>query len=581
VIQRAQALAALVENEFDLVVVGGGITGAGVALDAATRGFSVALIERADYAAGTSSRSSKLVHGGLRYLQNLDLALVREALLERQLMVALAPHLVHPLPLVVPAFDGVRTDRLMGVGLNLYDAMSLDRDRLRAGRSAIARSRRGRGERVPSTASVEAEPQPAAGPAQSETGESWSPERHRMISGEEVLELLPALAVREPTSGYLFYDCQTDDVRLVLTVLGEAERFGAVCANRVDALRLLERDGRQCGLHALDRESGEELEIRAANVVNATGVWADRLMDGSELPRIRPSRGTHILLRHDDLPLVGGAIVPADAGRTIFALPWLGRTLVGTTDLDYEGELEHVRPSVGDIDYLLSAVNEFFGTAFGAEDLAGAYAGVRPLISSGDPKKSVDISRKAELYEASSGMLTITGGKLTTWRRMAKLTVDRLVERDSREAPCRTHEIPLGQGIAAEDLPRVEGVPAESYAALAGRYGYAAREVLALAADWRSTGSPIGQRGELAQPIVPGLPDLLAEVALAARREQARSIGDVFLRRTRLGLLAARELPVKRVADVLARELGWSPERTAREVELFAQEADAEGIRAQ
>ena len=345
-----------------------------------------------------------------------------------------------------------------------------------------------------------------------------------MISGEEVLELLPALAAREPTSGYLFYDCQTDDVRLVLTVLGEAERFGAVCANRVDALSLLERDnGRACGVRALDRESGEELEIRAANVVNATGVWADRLMDGSELPRIRPSRGTHILLRHEDLPLVGGAIVPADEGRTIFALPWLGRTLVGTTDLDYEGELDHVRPSAEDVDYLLSAINEFFGTAFGAEDLAGAFAGVRPLISSGDPKKSVDISRKAELYEASSGMLTITGGKLTTWRRMAKLTVDRLVERDSREAPCRTHEIPLGQGIAAEDLPRVEGVPAESYAALAGRYGYAAREVLALAADWRSTGSPIGQRGELAQPIVPGLPDLLAEVALAARREQARS----------------------------------------------------------
>ena len=233
-----------------------------------------------------------------------------------------------------------------------------------------------------------------------------------------------------------------------------------------------------------------------------------------------------------------------------------------------------------DVDYLLSAINEFFGTSFGAEDLAGAYAGVRPLISSGDPKKSVDISRKAELYEASSGMLTITGGKLTTWRRMAKLTVDRLVERDSREAPCRTHEIPLGQGIAVEDLPRVEGVPEQSYAALAGRYGYAAREVLALATDRRSTGSPIGQPSELAQPIVPGLPDLLAEVALAARREQARSIGDVLLRRTRLGLLAARELPVERVADVLARELGWDSERIAREIELFADEADAEGIRA-
>ncbi len=574
-IARAQALTALAEHEFDLVVVGGGITGAGVALDAATRGFSVALIERADFASGTSSRSSKLVHGGLRYLQNFDLALVREALLERQLMVALAPHLVHPLPLVVPAFDGVRPDRLMGMGLNLYDAMSVtDRrsagERLRAGRAAIGRSRRGRAERAKNASTMETEPQSPPVPAQSETAESWSPERHRTISGAEVIELLPALAAREPTSGYLFYDCQTDDVRLVLTVLGEAERFGAVCANRVDAGGLLARDdGHACGVRAWDRESGEEFEIRAANVVNATGVWADRLMEESELPRIRPSRGTHILLRHEHLPLVGGAIVPAGEGRSIFALPWLGRTLVGTTDLDYEGELDHVSPSAEDVDYLLSAVNEFFGTAFGAHDLAGAYAGVRPLISSGDPKKSVDISRKAELYEAASGMLTITGGKLTTWRRMAKLTVDRLVERDAREAPCHTHEIPLGQAIAVEDLPRVEGVPEESYAALAGRYGYAAREVLALA----------GERGELAQPIVPGLPDLLAEVALAARREQARSIGDVLLRRTRLGLLAAQELPVERVADVLARELGWDLERTAREIERFVKEADAEGIR--
>jgi glycerol-3-phosphate dehydrogenase len=603
VIQRAQALTALAEHEFDLVVVGGGITGAGVALDAATRGFSVALVERADFASGTSSRSSKLVHGGLRYLQNFDLALVREALLERQLMVALAPHLVHPLPLLVPAFDGTRPDRLMGMGLNLYDAMSVDRERLRAGRSAIGRSRRARAERAQNAATPEVESRqaesrqaesrqaefqadrpPAAASPRAEAGESWSPERHRIVSGEEVLELLPALAAREPTSGYLFYDCQTDDVRLVLTVLGEAERFGTVCANRVDALSVLQRDGRACGVRALDCESGEELEIRAANVVNATGVWADELNDDAELPRIRPSRGTHIVLRHEDLPLIGGAIVPAGEGRSIFALPWLGRTLVGTTDLDYEGALDHVRPSGADVDYLLSAINAFFDTSLGAHDLAGAYAGVRPLISSGDPKKSVDISRKAELYEASSGMLTITGGKLTTWRRMAKLTVDRLVERDAREAPCRTHEIPLGQAIAVEDLPRVEGVPEESYAALAGRYGYAAREVLALAGrngDARQgRASPgFGKRGELAQPIVPGLPDLLAEVALAARREQARSIGDVFLRRTRLGLLAARELPVARVADVLARELDWSPERTAREVELFAAEADAEGIR--
>ena len=282
------------QDEFDVVVVGGGITGAGVALDAATRGYSVALLERADFASGTSSRSSKLVHGGLRYLQNFDLGLVREALLERQLMVALAPHLVRPLPLVVPAFDGARPDRLVGVGLNLYDVMSVDRD-------ACARGGQAR-------TCAPADRRRAGAARQPLGGESWSPERHRVISGEEVVELLPALAAREPTSGYLFYDCQTDDVRLVLTVLGEAERFGAVCANRVDVTGLLERDGRARGVRALDVESGEQLEVRAANVVNATGVWADQLRpeelhDEAELPRIRPSRGTHVTLRHEDLPL--------------------------------------------------------------------------------------------------------------------------------------------------------------------------------------------------------------------------------------------------------------------------------------
>jgi glycerol-3-phosphate dehydrogenase len=546
VIERSQALTALAADEFDLAVVGGGITGAGVALDAASRGYSVALIERSDYACGTSSRSSKLVHGGLRYLQNFDLGLVREALLERQLMVALAPHLVKPLPLVVPAFDGARPDRLVGVGLNLYDVMSRDR-----------RERR----RKP---------------------DSWSPERHRVISGEEVIELIPALAAREPTSGYLFYDCQTDDSRLVLTVLGEAERFGAVCANRLDVTGLLESEGRARGVQVRDVESGESFAVRATNVVNATGVWADQLRPQelhleAELPSIRPSRGTHVTIKHEQLPLIGGAIVPAGSGRSIFALPWLGHALIGTTDNDYEGPLEHVEPSGQDIDYLLEAVNAFFGTELGRSELTGAFAGVRPLISTGDPKKSVDISRKAELYETSSGMITITGGKLTTWRRMAKMTVDRLVEREARAAACRTQEIPLGQAVEADELPRVEGVAQEAYEALAGRYGHGAHDVLRIASE----------RGELAQPIVAGCPDLLAEVALAARHEQARSIGDVMLRRTRLGLLAARELdvegaqgasPVRRVADVLARELGWDEQRLAAELESFALEARAEGL---
>jgi glycerol-3-phosphate dehydrogenase len=408
----------------------------------------------------------------------------------------------------------------------------------------------------------------------------WAPDRHRIIGGDEVVERLPALAGREPTSGYLFYDCQTDDARLVLTVLHEAERFGAVCANGLEVTSLLEDGGRAGGVHVRDTATGETFAVRAANVINATGVWADRLRpeelhDEAEVPRISPSRGTHITLRHEQLPLVSGAIVPAGGGRTIFALPWLGGTLIGTTDNDYDPDapLEHIAPADADIEYLLDATNTYFGTSLSASDLSGAFAGVRPLISTGDPKKSVDISRKAELYETSSGMLTITGGKLTTWRRMAKMTVARLVERDARDAPCRTHEIPLGQAVTAEELPRVEGVPEGAYAQLAGRYGHAAHDVLAIAAE----------RGELAQPVVEDGPvDLLAEVVHAARSEQARSVGDALLRRTRLGLTAARAVTApetaERVARAMAAELGWDDARTATELDAWREESGAEGI---
>jgi glycerol-3-phosphate dehydrogenase len=543
VIARADAVAALRSERFDVVVVGGGITGAGVALDAATRGYSVALVEKADFASGTSSRSSKLVHGGLRYLQNFDLGLVREALLERQLMVRLAPHLVRPLAFVVAAFDGARPDRMVGVGLNLYDAMA----------------RGGRGRR----------------------DGDWEPERHRVIAGDEVVGLLPAMEARSPTSGYLFYDCQTDDSRLVLTVLAEAERFGAVCANRLEVTDLVDEGGRTSGVQVRDALSGERFPVRAASVVNATGVWADRLRpeelhDEAEVPRIRPSRGTHVVLARETLPLDAAAIVPAGGGRAIFALPWLGSTLVGTTDEEHaEHDLDHVRADDADIAYLLGTINAYFGTAIARSDIAGAYAGVRPLISTGDPKKSVDISRKAELYETSSGMITITGGKLTTWRRMAKMTVDRLVEREARTAPCRTQDVPLGEAIDAGALPRVEGVPEDAYERLARRYGHAAREVLSIA----------GERGELAQPIVAGgPPDLLAEPVYAARREQAATVGDALLRRTRVALQAARAVAdaegatARRVAAAMAPELGWGEEQAQAAAQAFLDEAAAEGI---
>jgi len=540
VIPRGHALAALERDEFDLVVVGGGITGAGVALDAASRGYSVALVERQDFAAGTSSRSSKLVHGGLRYLQKFDLGLVREALLERSLLVKLAPHLVKPLPLIVPSFEGKRPDRLTGVGLNMYDVMSW---------------RRGRDDEL-----------------------DWSPERHRTIDGDEVVELLPALAGREPSAGYLFYDCQTDDVRMVLTVLGEAERFGAVLANRCEVTGLVEREGRAAGVLVRDAVGGGEFELCADNVVNATGVWADRLRPDElyaeeEVPRIRPSRGTHLLVAREDLPVEAGAIVPAEGGRTVFVLPWLGRTLIGTTDNDYEGPLDHVPPGAEDVEYLLRATNSFFGTSLAADDLVGAYAGVRPLVSTGDQGKSVDISRKAELYETSSGLVTITGGKLTTWRRMAKLAVDRVVEREGREAPCRTEQIPLGMPVAAAELPRPDGVDRESVAHLAERYGHAANDVLELASEHEA----------LRRRIVPELPDIAAEAAFAVRREQAATLDDVLLRRTRVGLTAARGLRdnddgVEVAARAMALELGWDDSRVARQLDGWREVARAEGL---
>jgi glycerol-3-phosphate dehydrogenase len=554
---RAAAIEAIAGAHFEVVVIGGGITGAGVALDAASRGYSVALLEREDYAVGTSSRSSKMVHGGLRYLQNFDLGLVREALLERQLLVRLAPHLVYPTPFLVAALGEEKRDRKVGIGLNMYDVMATTRG---------GRSRREKREKRDKYSSQAREEEPW-----------WSPDRHRTIDHDEVLGLVPALASRDPHDAYLFYDCQTDDVRLVLTVLGEAERYGAVMLNGAEVVEVTGGQGRAAGVAFVEADSGERVEVRADHVVNATGVWADTIrpevVEEEDVPRIAPSRGTHLLVDAADLPMGSAAcIVPAGEGRMIFALPWYGRTLIGTTDNDFEGDTRHPRPAEDEVEYLLEAANSFFGTTLGPRDLVGAYAGVRPLISSGDPRKSVDISRKEELYETSSGMLTITGGKLTTYRRMAKLTVDRLVEREGRKAPCHTAEIPLGMEARPADLEAPDEVGEEALSQLAFRYGHAARKVLDLARE----------RPDLAAPIVPDRPDLLAEVVVAARHEQARSLADVLLRRTRLGILAApalRDPEARRpIAAALGGELGWSDARVEAEIAAWEDVAAQEGV---
>ena len=426
------------------------------------------------------------------------------------------------------------------MGLNLYDVMAVER--LRGGRAR----RRTRGE----VADVDGD-----GLA------DWSPDRHRIITGDEVSELLPALAHREPTAGYLFYDCQTDDVRLVLTVLRRGRALRRGLRQRPGGHRA-RRGGRphRAACCVRDAETGEEFACRADNVVNATGVWADRLRpeelhDEAEVPRIRPSRGTHITLAHDTLPLVAGAIVPAGGGRSIFALPWLGGTLIGTTDNDYDTtELDHIRPAAEDVEYLLDATNAFFGTRADAGDITGAYAGVRPLISTGDPKKSVDISRKAELYETSSGMITITGGKLTTWRRMAKMAVDRIVEREARDAPVPHARDPARPGGRRRTSCRASrACPRRAYAQLAGRYGHAARDVLAIAAE----------RGELAQPIAdgPATCSPRSSTPPAASRPAASATSCCAARASACWRRARSPsrpgTAAERVARAMAPELGW------------------------
>lgn len=565
-IARATAVKSLADQEFDVLVIGGGVTGAGVALDASSRGYDVALIERDDFACGTSSRSSKMVHGGLRYLQNFDIALVREALIERRIMVELAPHLVWPTPFLVTAFEGERIDRKIGVGLNMYDAMQRGNA-----------SRRAEKQRRAELAGLSLRQYRA------EFDEKeWTPERHRIIDGDEVKQRVPALAHRDPKSAYLFYDCQTDDVRLVLTILGEAERYGALIANDVAAEGVIEKDGQVTGVNARDMASGGTFEIRARHVVNATGVWADQIKPGdareSDVPVINPSRGTHLTFAQEDLPLRKTAVVvPAGEGRMMFTLPWHGRTLVGTTDVNYDGDLSHVAPPMDDVEYILNALNNYFETSLTTANITGAYAGVRPLISTGDPKKSVDISRTSEMYETPSGMITMTGGKLTTWRPMAEQVVDRLVARDRREAPSRTEEIPLGLPIDPEDLAVAPGVDDEARAHLAARYGFGANEVMSI----------VRSDPDLGRPIVVGMPDRLAEVALAVRKEQAQTVGDVLLRRTRLGILSARELvagggdvpmAVQQVVEVMAAEHGWDDARKLHECDEWQRVASAEGI---
>jgi glycerol-3-phosphate dehydrogenase len=503
----------------DVLVVGAGATGAGVALDAASRGLSVAVIDRGDLASGTSSKSSKLIHGGLRYLENYDVGLVYEGVNERQLLQRLAPHLVRPMEFVYPIFPDTARVRRVGLGLTTYDVLAGFRN----------------------------------------------VRRHERITAEEAVEKAPALAGSGLERAYVYGDCATDDARLVLANVVAARRFGAVALTYTEAVRLLlDADGKACGATVSDRLDGSTYDLRARHVVNATGVWVDTLLaqeDPSRSgPLVRPSKGVHLVVPRERVPLTGASILMPSRqgdGRSMFAIPWGRQTILGTTDTAYDGSLDVVAIEEGDVEYILDAGNALFAGGLSVDDVVGAWAGCRPLLRGASSDGVGDLSRRHALTEGAAGLLTITGGKLTTYRRMARDVVDRIVDRDGRRARCRTDEINLGcarpyEDVVAETIEaaRLVGLTAdvaETAETLVRQHGESAASVLALA------DSPA-----LRGPLSPAATHLFAEVVYAARNEGAATLEDVFARRTRLSLRARdAALPsAAAAAALLAGEIG-------------------------
>ena len=558
--QRERYLERLASEPFDVLVIGGGITGAGVALDAAGRGLRTALVERGDFAAGTSSRSSKLVHGGLRYLQQKEFRLVYEALAERQRLLRLAPHLVKPLPFLIPVFASGKAGqararayaRGVGTALWMYDA----------------------------------------------TGGARIGKLHKRLSKRQALELMPDLDGRRLAAGFLYYDARVDDARLTLTVAKTAASLGAVTVNRVEATGLLREGGRVGGAVLTDRIGGGRIEARAAVVVNAAGVWADELraLDEGTNPRsIRPAKGVHITLPAGRPSLDIAAVLSAPGDRrSVFVIPWGDRIYVGTTDTDYDGPLDDPQCTAADIDYLLGALNAWVTKPIGRHEVLGAWAGLRPLVGGPGPtaeeaspggsglfpgkiSKTADLSRRHAIRVASSGLVTIVGGKLTTYRAMAEDTVDEAVRvmrgrqsgerrRVPRVPDSRSGTTPLFGAEGYEELSEPGaaerlGLAPDVVAHLAGRFGAHTRAVAAM----------VRERPELGERLVPGLPYLKAEAVYAVRYEMALTLEDVLSRRTRALLLdvAATAGAAPSVAELVGAERGWSADERARQVETF------------
>ena len=484
-----------------------------MALDAASRGLRTALVERDDFASGTSSKSSKLVHGGLRYLQQREIRLVYDALHERQRALKNAPHLVRILPFLIPVLsrDGLinpKIARALGYAMWLYDA----------------------------------------------TGGARIGKLHQRIDKDEALSHMPTLRAPNVAAAYLYYDAQTDDARYTLTLARTAASHGAVLANHTAVTGLRKNAGGKVN-GAIVSADGRTFEINARTVVNAAGVFSDdvREMDEGIHPHsIRPAKGIHITVPWEKVRNDIAAIVPVPKDRrSIFVVPWGDFTYIGTTDTDYDGPIDDPQCSPEDVKYLLDAMNIALAEPLTVDDVVGTWAGLRPLVTGGTVgQKTADLSRRHKVTASQSGVVTVTGGKLTTYRKMAEDTTDAVVKALGRKLACRTKRLALlgANGPAPDDEH------------LARRYGALAADILRLS-----------EQDELDTPLVEGLPYRKAEAIYAVREEMATTLDDVLSRRTRSRLLArdATAAAAEDVARLIAPELGWDEARIDHEVESF------------
>jgi glycerol-3-phosphate dehydrogenase len=532
--ERQEALRRLADEPLDVLVVGGGITGAGCALDATARGLRTGLVERADFASGTSSKSSKLVHGGIRYLQQREIGLVYEALAERQVALRNAPHLVRVLPFLIPILsrDGLvdrRVARALGAMMWMYDL----------------------------------------------TGGLRIHKAHQRIDADRATALMPTLRRKNLASAYLYYDAQTDDARLTLCLARTAAAHGAAVANRVQMVAVL-KDDRDRVRGARVNADGDEFEIQARTIVNAAGVWSDdvRALDEGENPdSIRPAKGVHLTVPWSKVRNEIAAIVPvAGDRRSVFVVPWGDFTYVGTTDTDYDGPIDDPQCTPEDIDYLLKALNRAITDPVQPADVTSTWAGLRPLLRTASNARTADLSRRHGVRVSTSGVVTVTGGKLTTYRRMAADTIDQVARLVGRRSKSRTRRLKL-LGADGYEAPATTPEPASVHEHLAGRYGTEADAVLTL----------VREEPGLRDPLVPGLPYLRAEAIHAVRHEMAVTLDDVLSRRTRARLLArdASRAAAEDVARLLAPELGWDEARIASEADAYRRACERERTSAQ